>query len=76
MSLKNIQPAESYDLLKIQFFALKRLLQSKEAEVKRYRERVNEFSFARIIELEAQLASEKEMNSMLSEELETKYQVK
>ena len=64
------QPAETYEGLKAQFFALKRLLQIREVEVDHYRKRINEFKVERIIELEAQLASEKEMNAILTEELE------
>lgn len=70
MNIKNAQPSETYEGLKTQFFALKRLLQSKEVEVDHYRKRINEFKPERIIELEAQLASEKEMNAILTEEIE------
>jgi hypothetical protein len=72
MSIKNAKPSDTYEGLKTQFFALKRLLQCKEVEVDHYRKRINEFKAERIIELEAQLASEKEMNAILTEELELK----
>ncbi len=72
MSIKNAKPADTYEGLKTQFFALKRLLQSKEVEVDVYRKRITEFRVERIIELEAELASEKEMNAILTEELELK----
>jgi len=72
MSIKNAKPSDTYEGLKTQFFALKRLLQSKEVEVEHYRKRINEFKPERIIELEAQLASEREMNAILTEELELK----
>ena len=70
MSIKKAKPADTYEELKAQFFALKRLLQIREVEADHYRNRINEFKFERIIELEAQLASEKEMNAILTEELE------
>jgi hypothetical protein len=70
MSLINTKPSDSYDQLKIQFSALKRLLHSKEVEVDFYRKKVKEFRFERIIELESQLESEKEMNAILTKELE------
>ena len=72
MDYKNIKPSESYEALKTQFFALKRLLQCKEAEVDVYRKRISEFKMERIIELEAELDSQKEMNAILTEELELK----
>ena len=72
MSIKNAQPSANYGGLKTQFFALKRLLQTKEAEVNLYKKRIKEFRVERIIELEAELQSEKEMNAILTEELESK----
>ena len=72
MSIKNAKPADSYEGLKTQFFAIKKILQSKEVEVEVYRKRIKEFRFDRIIELEAELESQKEMNSILTEELELK----
>lgn len=72
MSIKNAKPSDTYEGLKTQFFALKRLLQCKEVEVDHYKKRINEFKVERIIELESQLASEKEMNAILTEELELK----
>ena len=71
MSIKNAKPEESYEGLKTQFFALKSLLRSKEAEVEVYRKRIKEFSIERIIELEAELESQKEMNAILTKELES-----
>lgn len=67
---KNIKPSDTYEGLRIQFLAIKRLLIAKEAEVEYYKTRIKEFRVERIIELEAQLASEKEMNAILTEELE------
>ena len=72
MNLENVKPSESYEGLKTQFFALKRMLQSKQAEVDVYYKRIKEFRIERIIELEAELASHKEMNAILTEELELK----
>ena len=72
MSIKNVKPSDSYEGLKTQFFAMKRLLQSKEVEVDVYRKRIKEFRIERIIELEAELESQKEMNAILTEELDTK----
>ena len=72
MSIENAKPSDSYEGLKTQFFALKRLLASKEVQVDYYQKRVKEFRIERIIELEAELQSEKEMNSILTEELDLK----
>ena len=69
MSLINTEPSDSYENLKTQFSALKRLLHCKEVEVDLYRKKLKEFRFERIIELEAQLESEKEMNAILTKEL-------
>ena len=65
----NYKPSENYKDLKVQFLALKRILQSKEAEIEVYRKRIKEFRIERIIELEAELESQKELNSILTEEL-------
>ena len=70
MNLENVKPSESYEGLKQQFFAFKKLLQCKEAEVSVYRKRIAEFKVERIIELEAELESQKEMNAILTEELD------
>ena len=69
MDYKNIKPSESYEGLKKQFYALKSLLQSKDVEVAVYRKRIEEFKVSRIIQLEAELESQKEMNAILTEEL-------
>jgi len=70
MSIKNAKPADDYKGLLIQFKALKVLLASKEAQFDYYQKRIKEFSVERIIELEAELESEREMNAILTEELE------
>jgi len=70
MNTKNIKPADNYEGLKTQFFALKRLLECKEVEVEVYRDKIRKFNPEQIIVLQAELKSEKEMNSILTEELE------
>ena len=76
MALDNIKPHETYEGLKRQFLAMKALLNSKEAELNVYRKRVNEFKIGRIVQLEAELESEKEMNAILTKELELKHESK
>jgi hypothetical protein len=73
---KNIQPAESYEDLKIQFFNLKTLLQCNDVELEHYRKKMKEFDFRRIIQLESELASEREMNAILTDELEKLQKIK
>lgn len=63
-------PSENYKDLRKQFLALKRLFQSKEIEIDFYKNIMKTFNFNRIIELEAELESQKEMNTILTEELE------
>jgi len=65
------KPHETYEGLKVQFLALKKILECKEVEVSVYRKRIKEFRIERIVELEAELASQKEMNAILTEELES-----
>jgi hypothetical protein len=72
----NVQPAETYEALKIQFFAMKSLLQCRDVEREIYRKKMQEFDFQRIIQLEAELASEREMNAILTDELEKLQKVK
>ena len=72
MSIKNAEPSENYEGLKTQFFALKALLQTRDTEREYYKEQIKRFRFERIIQLEAELQSEKEMNAILTEELESK----
>jgi len=69
MDYNNIKPSESYEGLRKQFLAMKALMKSKDAELEVYRRRVKEFSMARIIQLESELESQKEMNAILTEEL-------
>ena len=73
MSVKNSVPSENYEGLKKQFSALKTILICKEKEVSIYYRRIKEFDFERIIQLEANLESEKEMNSILTEEISNKH---
>jgi len=70
MSTKDVKPADDYKGLLIQFKALKVLLASKEAQFDYYQKRIKEFSVERIIQLEAELESEKEMNEILTKEIE------
>lgn len=64
------EPADNYEGLLIQFNALKVILKCKEAEISVYQKQIKEFSIDRIIQLEAELQSEKEMNAILTKELE------
>jgi len=72
MSIRDAKPHESYEGLRKQFFALKAMLMCKEVEINHYREHLSRFKVERIIELEAELESEKEMNAILTKELELK----
>jgi len=63
-------PSDNYNDLLKQFNALKIIVACKEREVEHYRKRIKEFSMERIIQLEAELESEKAMNAILTEELE------
>jgi hypothetical protein len=69
MELENAKPHATYEGLKIQFFALKRIIVSKQAQIQVYEKRIKEFNIDRIIQLEAELESQKEMNAILTEEL-------
>lgn len=69
MELENAKPHATYEGLKIQFFALKRIIVSKQAQIQVYEKRIKEFNVDRIIQLEAELESQKEMNAILTEEL-------
>lgn len=71
MNVDNIRASENYSDLRSQFDALKAILISKQAQIKVYEKRIKEFSVDRIIQLEAELESEKEMNSILTKELLT-----
>ena len=73
---KNVQPAESYEDLKIQFFAMKSTILCRDVEIEIYRKKIQEFDFRRIIHLEAELASQREMNAILTDELEKLQKVK
>lgn len=69
MDVSNIKPSDTYEGLKSQFHALKAIVQSNQAELNVYRKRIKEFNVERIIQLEAELESQKEMNAILTEEL-------
>jgi hypothetical protein len=72
MNLKNTKPSDDYEGLKIQFNSLKSILSCKEVELEVYRKRIKEFSIERIIQLEAEIESQKKMNAILTYELELK----
>lgn len=72
MDFKKIVIAEDYEGLQIQFNALKRIAISQQAQLEHYQKRGFECSIERVVQLEAELKSEKEMNALLTKELETK----
>lgn len=72
MNLENIKTSEDYDGLKVQFNALKRIVASQQARIQYYEKRIKEFSVERVFQLEAELESQKEMNSILTKELNLK----
>jgi hypothetical protein len=74
MNFENIELARDYDGLRIQFNALKSIAISQQTTIEHYQKRVQEFNVERIIQLEAELESQKEMNAILTEELELKQQ--
>ena len=63
-----MKASDNYDELKIQFNALKRIISAKQSQINVYERRIKEFSVDRIIQLEAQLEYEKEINSILTGE--------
>jgi len=69
MNIENIKPSDNYDELKIQFNALKRIAISQQAKLEHYQKTIHKFSIERVVQLEAELESEKEMNSILTKEL-------
>jgi hypothetical protein len=69
MEVENIKPCDTYEGLKKQFNALKIIYQCQQKEVGVYRKAISKFRIERIIELEAELESQKEMNAILTEEL-------
>ena len=72
MNFEEIELAKDYDGLRIQFNALKRIAISQQAQLEHYQKRGFECSIERVVQLEAELKSEKEMNALLTKELETK----
>jgi hypothetical protein len=64
MKFQDLDLAKDYDGLRIQFNALKRIAISQQEQLQHYQKRVQEFSVERVIELEAELESQKEMNAM------------
>ena len=74
MKFEKIDLAKDYDGLVIQFNALKAIAISQQEQIKHYQKRVEEFSVGRIIQLEAELESEKAMNDILTKESNYKQQ--
>lgn len=72
MDFKKIELARDYDGLCIQFNALKRIAISQQAQLEHYQKRGFECSIERVVQLEAELESQKEMNAILTKELELK----
>jgi len=70
MKFQDLDLAKDYEGLRIQFNALKRIAISQQEQLVHYQKRVQEFSIERVIELEAELESQKEMNAILTQELE------
>jgi len=70
MKFKDLDLAKDYEGLRIQFNALKRIAISQQEQLQHYQKRVQEFSVERVIELEAEIESQKEMNAILTQELE------
>jgi len=69
MDLENIKPCDTYEGLKRQFNALKTIYQCQQKEIDVYRKTISRFRIERIVQLEAELESQKEMNAILTEEL-------
>ena len=72
MNFENIETAKDYETLLAQFNALKAIAISQQAKLEHYQKTIQKFSFERVYQLEAELESQKEMNAILTEELETK----
>ncbi len=72
MNFEKIELAKDYDGLRVQFNALKAIAISQQAKLEHYQRTIHRFSFERVVQLEAELESEKEMNALLTKELETK----
>jgi len=71
MNFQKIDLAKDYDGLVIQFNALRIIAISQQVQLEHYQKRLKEFSAERIIQLESELESQKEMNAILTQELET-----
>lgn len=63
-------PAENYDDLKRQFFALKKLCESKMKQCSNYAKKLAEYDRESLIAGNEALESEREMNAQLTEDLE------
>lgn len=69
MKFDNIKASDNYNELKIQFNALKRWAESQQAQIQVYQKRMKELSVERVIQLEAELESQIQMNAILTEEI-------
>jgi hypothetical protein len=70
MKFQDLELAKDYEGLRIQFNALKAIAISQQAKLEHYQKTIHKFSFERVIQLEAELESQKEMNAILTQELE------
>ena len=73
MDIEKIIASKDYESLKVQFNALKRILASKQVQIEFYQKTIKEFNFDKIIQLEAELESERTMNAILTDELTNKH---
>lgn len=72
MSLSRVVPAEDYATLRKQFMSLKCLAISMQETIKHYSQKDYSIAESRLKSLEESLASERAMNSTLTEELDLK----
>ena len=70
MDVKKIIASDDYDELKTQFNALKAIVRSQQVQLQLYQSKIKLFSLERVVQLEAELESEREMNAILTEELD------
>lgn len=64
------KPADNYEDLKLQFFALKKICESKIEQCSIYSRKLEEYDRETVISRNEALESEREMNAQLTEELE------
>jgi len=66
--------SDTYEGLLTQYKAACRILDVKETQISYLQKQIQRFDVSRIIKLEAELESEREMNHLLTQELEIKNQ--